>query len=153
MRSTIAFARTPTMACRPTLTSVTARRTSLNVLLALLLAVALLFCHGFFGALHQLPGPAGYQLVAGKVVGEDHPLSHARGHSDHRTSLHLGHADYCAVVLVSVLLLGALARLLLSRAWRWRDVDAARFLGQLLPPCVPHRPRGPTAPLLQVFRL
>jgi hypothetical protein len=107
----------------------------------LLVAAALLLCHGALGSLHLLSsGP----LPAERAVGHAH---HQEGHC-------LGGAEYPAALLTP-LLGGALLLLLLRRAPRPRPQTPA------VPPDAPHLPvrsrvplpRGPTLPLLQVFLL
>lgn len=116
--------------------------------LAPLLLVALLACHGFLGAPHHAPG-----LSDHSHLDEGHP-SHALAEelSDDHPGLHLGHSGY-AVVLIS-LLIGATLGLLLSGARACRKPAAApRLAERSLPPLVLHPSLGPTAPLVQVFRL
>ena len=111
-----------------------------------LLLVALLFCHGFLGALHQVCGPSEHSHPAG-----EHP-SHTQGDSSDHPAAHLGCSEYAAV-LISVLF-GAIIALLLSGVRAWRKLhDSPRLLKRFLPPLILHLPRGPTAPVLQVFRL
>jgi hypothetical protein len=120
--------------------------------LAPLLLVALLSCHGFLGAPHHAPGPPDHSHHATYPAGE-HP-SHAPAEEppNGHPGLHLGHSGY-AVVLISFLI-GATLVLLLSgtRAWR-KPAAVLRLTGWPLPSLVLHPPRGPTAPLVQVFRL
>jgi hypothetical protein len=119
---------------------------------ALTLALALLFCHGFFGSLHELHGPAA--TGATTEAAEGHHASHEHsGPGD--AAAHLGHADYYAVLLlVATLLLGVLAWLLPYAVRPRRAWDGSTSRGRLLPSGAWHHPpRGPTAPLLQVFRL
>ncbi len=113
-----------------------------------LLLVAFLACHGFLGAPHHAPGPPDHShLTKGQP-------SHgpAEGLPDDHPGLHLGHSGY-AVVLISFLI-GATLVLLLSGARAWcKPAAAPRPTGLSLPSLVLHPPRGPTAPLVQVFRL
>lgn len=114
--------------------------------LAFLLAVALLLCHGVFGALHLLPdraGPADH--------GERPPLLLGEGASQGQPADD-GPVDeeYFAVLFVVLLGLGLVVRLSIGPRNRasisrpYKPLPRSLFL----PP-----PRGPTAPLLQVFRL
>jgi len=106
----------------------------------LLVAAALLLCHGALGSLHLLSsGPL--------------PAGHAAGHAHHQEGHCLGGAEYPAALLTS--LLGGALLLLLLRARRPRPQAPAA------PPEAPRLParsraplpRGPTLPLLQVFLL
>ncbi len=114
--------------------------------------MVLLACHGFLGAPHHLPGLPDHSHHATHPAGEHPSHAPAEGLPDGHPGLHLGHSGY-AVVLISVLL-GAVLGLLLSgvRAWG-KTAAASRPIGRYLPPLVLHPPRGPTAPLVQVFRL
>ena len=110
-----------------------------------LLLVAFLFCHGFLGAVHQIPDPPDRSHLAG-------------GHSSHAPAgglcghpgMCLGHPEYAAV-LVSVLF-GAVIGLLLNSA-RWSGLAASGLPERSFPPLILHPPRGPTVSLMQVFRL
>jgi hypothetical protein len=113
--------------------------------MALLLLVALLFCHGFMGAFHQLPDPPEHS----RVMGEHSSHAPAGGSGGH-SGLHLGHSDYAAV-LISILF-GAIIGLL-SGVRMWRGLTAPQFPERTFPPLILHPARGPTAPLIQVFRL
>jgi hypothetical protein len=71
--------------------------------------------------------------------------------NDH-PGLHLGHSGY-AVVLISFLV-GVTLVLLLSGARAWcKPAAVSRLTEHCLPTLLLHLPRGPTAPLMQVFRL
>jgi hypothetical protein len=122
-----------------------------NRFLSLLLVAALLACHGAFGALHQLPGHG--------LQEEEHSSAMAQGAGPEEHPSHHGEeepppggSNYAAVIFV-VLLGAALAlrlggsRLRVAHLARWEaerrfPTDVALYL-----------PRGPTAPVLQVFRL
>ena len=125
--------------------------------MALLLAAALLLCHGVYGAYHQAHQTATY-------APHQHAPSHAshEGHHGAATGAHTaGHAEgqegdcsgcvaYSAVLLV--FFLGAL--IALWRGARLRTSTAAPPPFPLgLVPAVLHAARGPTLPVLQVFRL
>ena len=140
-----------------------------RVTLALLLAGALLICHGLFGASHVVAhGEAPPQGVA--PVADEHPREmerpmaapsgahHAAGHAAGKTGTDgtptgtpIGTAEYFAVLLAlagaallaTVVCVGRSA--FLDPAWAvvsGRRVSGARFFS-----------RGPSPPLLQVFRL
>lgn len=115
-------------------------------LLASLLAGALLLCHGVFGTHHLLPNvpvsahPAhGYHAIVGHEAPE-------RG-TDHPTT-----TGYFATLLAFAL--GTLFWLLLRNARAWSGVTVPRrHFARPLPPTFFHSPRGPSPPLLRVFRL
>ena len=112
---------------------------------AVVLAVALLFCHGVFGYEHGLTEPAWT------------PAASAAQHSQHHgpdtdPGAHYGQVPdggffaTLLVLLLGTLLLRGLAPAGSSLATRKRRNGTFR-------PPVLHRPLGPTAPVLQVFRL
>ena len=118
-----------------TLRATAARRT-------LVLVTVFLACHGLFGAMHQMQSPTEGQRAAAPqhLVHEDHVV-------------HPSHADYYAVVVAALLLLGAAIWFLLNGVpYRAAGFDATRAWRHSSPRAI-HLPRGPTAPLLQVFRL
>ena len=124
--------------------------------LPLLLAGALLLCHGLFGALHLAPDPPTYSSLAGGH-GVGHGVGHAAeghdgaGHGE-QPAQHDPDVGYFAVLLVS--LLGAVAlRLLRHVPRRAGTLLAPRNSAGYLPHKLLARSRGPTPPLLQVFRL
>ncbi len=122
-------------------------------LLALLLLAAVLVCHGFFGASHQIHQTsnadtlpvAGHASHAGMQEADEGRFTGV-SHSD----LGLDAMAYAAVLLA--LSLGALLWLLGSARARIailvRPPAGGRF-----PRLVPHPARGPTPAVLQVFRL
>ena len=128
-----------------------------RVLLALLLAGALLLCHGLYGASHQVfatlhaehyshAHTAHTDTHGATTVGEQPPVKHQGGDEEG----HLGHVAYAAALLV--ISLGAILWLLSGGRTCARGVLfslSTRVVppGYLLPPPRP----GPT--LLQVFRL
>ncbi len=68
------------------------------------------------------------------------------------TSCHLAGADYFAVLLTTFL--GLILGLLLKGLRSWASaVDVPLTAGRRFTPVVLHPPRGPTLPVLQVFRL
>ena len=142
------------------LSGLTARR---GRLVATLLAVALLFCHGAFGALHQFSlqsseHSGGHHAPAAAPAAMDHQTEHQAlappTSTDHQTGHQggpLAHADYAAVLFV--VLLGAALALFSVRSPVRSLTVAAHSPGRGLVPFSPRLPRGPTLPLLQVFRL
>ena len=113
--------------------------------------VCLLLCHGAFGALHLISGPLTLPFPAG-----EHAASHAPdgGHGETKNGgypvQHHTGSGYFAVLLG---LLVGVAISLLGHARRWRASYAPRFVGNPVAAAVTNRPRGPTTPFLQVFRL
>ena len=124
--------------------------------MALLLVGTLLLCHGVFGAMHLCsyshasashvhehhspPADAGDPADAGAGVQEEHAVCHL-----------MDVAHYFAVFLAAFL--GLVLALLLKGARLWGRVTAPFVFGLRLRPPVFHPPRGPTLPVLQVFRL
>ena len=108
---------------------------------AFLLAIALLLCHGVFGAGHLTTSyHAAYQPSA---------TDHAEGRSPLTTVEDEDDAAYYATLLAALLLLAAVLR-------SGPPIVLRGVRGYRGSPCCPRRvppPRGPTAPLLQVFRL
>jgi hypothetical protein len=124
--------------------------------LALLLAAALLLCHGVYGAYHQVhqtSAGASQQHAPGHAPHEGHAAAsgaHTAGHAEGQEDDCSGCVAYSAVLLV--LFLGAL--IALQRGARLRTSTAAHTPFLLGPvPAVLHAARGPTLPVLQVFRL
>lgn len=124
-------------------------------LLSVLMVVALLLCHGALGALHQVSWPAApegahHATVAGDAAAAsqghavEHPWEHRAGHPT-------GPSDYAAA-LFSVLLLGTVLALLLGAASPWGSAAGPDNIGLTPSPAGLPPPRGPTVPLLQVFR-
>lgn len=114
--------------------------------LALLVLVALLFCHGFLGAMHQIPGPLG---LTHHLVGEH--LPHTPEDSDEHSGMPTGHLDYA--VALFVVLFGAVLGLLLGDVRKWGRLVAPRLPRRFFPPPALYLARGSTVALLQVFRL
>jgi hypothetical protein len=118
--------------------------------LALLLVGALLLCHGVLGVLHLCPTPPAD--VAAQHAGHEHSSSGTGAISHEHQACHLLHvAAYYAVLLAAFLWLVGLLLLKEARLWSTRDAPAASF--RRFGPVVLHPPRGPTLPVLQVFRL
>ncbi len=132
-------------------------------LVAALLAVALLFCHGAFGALHQVSlqsseHPGGHHAPAAATAAMDHQMGHQASatstSTDHQTGHQgglLAHADYAAALFV--VLLGAALALFSLRSPVRSPTAATRSPGRSLVAFSLRLPRGRTLPLLQVFRL
>lgn len=123
-------------------------------ILAFLLLGAVLVCHGFFGASHQVhrtpnpdtPSATGHASHVGMQEQEaDEGLS-TGVHGD----LGLDAMAYAAVLLA--LSLGALAWMLAGARARIA-VSVTPPAGGRFPRLVPHPARGPTLAVLQVFRL
>ena len=120
-------------------------------LVAALLIVALLLCHGALGALHQASTPRAVEHAGGHD-GAHATVQHAS--ADHGVGDNDGpvaHADYAAVLFV--VLLGA-AFLLLSGRFAARGLVVSSRASWRVPSTLALLPpRGPTLPFLQVFRL
>src|SRR5919199_2208198 len=112
-------------------------------LLALLLVGVLLLCHGVFGALHLCPAS---QVSASQVHEHHSPAETGAADLEH-SACHLTSDAYFGVLLFTVFL-----GLLLGGAWLWSRVNASRPFERRFRPLVLHPPRGPTAPLVGVFR-
>lgn len=117
--------------------------------LALLVVVALLLCHGLFSvfhfcyvsqASHTHQAQEHYSVAEARVADHEHAECHKMGAS-----------DYFAVLLV--IFFGLILRLLLRQCRSCSETFAFRFSERRLRPFVLPSPRGPTAPLTQVFRL
>ena len=117
-------------------------------LLALLLVGTLLLCHGLFGALHLCSASH-----ASASHGHEHhsPTETGAGDQEHAVCHLMDVAHYFAVFLAA--LLGLMLWLLLKGARVWGRVVAPLVFDRRLRPPVFHPPRGPTLPVLQVFRL
>ncbi|MGI8860458.1 MAG: hypothetical protein ACR2HO_09965 [Rubrobacteraceae bacterium] len=122
-------------------------------LLAALLVVTLLVCHGFFGAFHELSGsasPVGAAAAAASHAGVG-PSGHDGGSAGGGTFGHVVALQYAAVlVALATAVLGLLraARPLrpprmVRRPYR---VPSSRWFGPVFA-------RGPDPPFSQVFRL
>ena len=118
-------------------------------LVALIVAVALLLCHGFFGVLHLFPadrGPAPEWAAA-----QEAPFVGAGTTHEDSATQSMGE-EYFAVLVV--LLLGLFLGPLLRRTDPWCGRVAPRTRSALrIRLRVAHPARGPTGSLLQVFRL
>ncbi len=124
-------------------------------LLAALLVVTLVLCHGVFGAIHlvsqcevcdpaQMSGMTHHsaaQQVAGYVGGDDVGDEHAGG---------IGGTAYAAVVIAAL----GVTILALLFIYRERRLEVFVSLPSWRPiPFLSHHPRGPMLSSLQVFRL
>lgn len=122
---------------------------------AAFVVVALLLCHGVLGGLHQVCGPAAseqaYQPAANGGAGilqwhsQEHPNDHSAGHP-------VSSSDYAAALFVFLVLVSAVSLLLGGGPMRGPMARLATAGRIPTPPIFPP-PRGPTAPLLQVFLL
>ena len=135
-------------------------------LLAALLVVALLVCHGFFGAFHELSGPASAgndadssmahaAAPAGGTAGgtaEGGMAGHGGGETGKGVPGHLGDSDYAAVIVLllagAVLSLVSVARPVRLPSAFGRPARAMR-LARLLTVFT----GGTDPPFSQVFRL
>ena len=133
--------------------NVTAIDQSRARLLAALLVVALLVCHGFFGAFHELSGSA--SLAGNMAASASHAAGGMTGHdggsADGGTFGHVAALQYAAVL---VALASAVLGLLLAARplrpprvfyWPYR-APSPRWFGPVFA-------RGPDPPFSQVFRL
>lgn len=111
--------------------------------------VCLVLCHGVFGALHLFSAPLASPAPTGEHVAEYGPTEGHDAAGDHAQQ----HGVVVAYFAVLLGLLVGVTFLLLRNARQWCQVHAPRLFGDRLPTMVPNLPRGPTAPLLQVFRL
>jgi hypothetical protein len=119
--------------------------------LSVLLAGAVLLCHGVFGALHLVCDPLEW-CAGGAQHSAEHQTSTGAGDAHEHPTGHGVSTAYFAVVALG--LLGLLLRLLLRDA-----VELRSWLGIRWPahfrrvPAVLRPPPIPTPPVLQVFRL
>ena len=117
--------------------------------LALLVAVALLLCHGFFGSLHLFPAD---RSPVPEVAAAQEAVFAGAGSAHEDSAIESVGEEYFAVLVV--LLLGSFLGPLLRRIDPWCDRAAPRTHSVLRARLrVAHPARGPTRPLLQVFRL
>lgn len=124
-------------------------RVSTSGALALLVAVALLMCHGFFGALHLFPTDRG--PTSEVAAAQEANLAGARSAHEDPAVPPVGD-EYFAVLVV--LLLGLFLDPLLLRTGPWSVRGAPRtYFGLRARLWVAYPARGPTGALFQVFRL
>jgi hypothetical protein len=124
--------------------------------LALLLAAALLLCHGALGAHHQVHQTSTgdlHQHAPGQIPHEDHEGSSAAGTGEPAKG-HEGDCTGCVAYSAVLLVVGLGAlQALLRRAHQWTTIASPlTFLLGFAPPVL-QAARGPTLPVLQVFRL
>lgn len=110
------------------------------------LVFALLMCHGAFGGLHQVSAVSAAPEQAHHV-----PAGEATSSQEHQGWHSLGSSGYAAALFV--VLLGTVLVLALSGGPTRGQRSEFRILERVLPPVVLRPIRGPTVPLLQVFRL
>lgn len=121
--------------------------------LPFLLIAAVLLCHGVLGAVHQIwcddaCGPT----QASKAHHGSASGTEGTGETGDGPTGGLGTLSYAAVVLAAFGAASLLGLLLAVR--RWCELEVRRpVFRRRYPLSVAHRPRGPTLPSLQVFRL
>ena len=122
-------------------------------LVILCLVGALLLCHGVFGALHLCSTTEPAASADSHLTHDHHDSSEAGANTNEHSVCHLLHAAaYYAVFLAAFLwLVFGLLLLKGARLWSTSTAPAASF--RRFEPVVLHPPRGPTLPVLQVFRL
>ena len=117
-----------------------------------MVVVALLLCHGVYGAAHQVhqaPGATDHHHGAGHASHGDEPGT-VGGHPGPYDEGCFGCVAYAASLLV--VSIGAVLWLLWAGP-SWDDRNAAMPPPVRAPGSVLHPARGPTLPLRQVFRL
>jgi hypothetical protein len=122
---------------------------------ALLLAVAVLLCHGLYGASHQVHR-LGLEALGQEVVAhgsQHHGVHCAHGGGDQGEG-HAGHPDGMAYAAsLSAALLAAAFAVALGGARLGARAALAADPGRRYPPSFLHPARGSPLPVLQVFRL
>ena len=123
---------------------------------ALLLAGAVLLCHGLYGASHQVHrfGPEKPSQVVPHANQQHGAHSAHSAPGDDQGEGHAGHPDgisYAATL--SAVLLGAAFALSLGGARIGARAALAADPGRRYPPSFPRSARGSPLPVLQVFRL
>jgi hypothetical protein len=117
-------------------------------LTALVLALALLVCHGAMGSIHLVP-------METHVAPPAHKETHAHHDAEHGGFL-AAHHEAAAVEYFAVLSLFFLAALLFALRPRFEMLPAKVVesrAGDVRFTAPAHLPRGPTLPSLQTFRL
>ncbi len=119
----------------------------------LLLVLALLLCHGAYGALHQIHhNPSTAPLVVEHASPANmHGGTGDGGHPDEGEVCHLGSMPYAALLLAPSL--SASLWLVANRVRPWIRLVAALLLVWNFSVLAVHPARGPTLPIIQVFRL
>ena len=118
--------------------------------LSVLLAGALLLCHGVFGAVHLICDPPQY------VAAAEHAPEHGMAHAGAAVDAHehpVGHGASTGYFAVLAGLLGLLVGLLPKHATSRIGIDTRRLPVVRRAPDVFRPARGPTPPVCQVFRL
>jgi hypothetical protein len=118
--------------------------------LSVLLAGALLLCHGVFGVVHLICDPP--QCVAAAEHAPEHGITHAGAAVDAHEHP-VGHGVSTEYFAVLAGLLGLLVGLLPKHATSRIGIDTRRLPVVRRAPDVFRPARGPTPPVLQVFRL
>lgn len=119
---------------------------------ALVLALALLVCHGAMGSLHLIPMEAHAPEAHSKI--HAHHAAHA-SHDIERGGLLAAHHD-ADIEYFAVLSLFFLAALLFALRPKFEMLPARvaeSRSGSVRSTAPAHLPRGPTLPSLQIFRL
>lgn len=110
----------------------------------LAVVAALLLCHGAFGYAHQLPATEAHAAPTAHAAGGHHSVPDGGTDGAHQGGAYF--ATLLALLFGTALLLGDR-----GRAYTKLPVPAVPRRGHGI--TVPHPPRGPTLPSLQVFRL
>jgi hypothetical protein len=119
--------------------------------LSVLLAGAVLLCHGVFGAIHLVCDPLEW-CIGGVQHSAEHQTSTGAGDAHEHHTGHGGSTAYFAVVALGLLVL--ILRLLPKCAAGLRIWLGTRWTAVLRRvPAVLRPPPTPTPPVLQVFRL
>jgi len=119
----------------------------------LCLVGALLLCHGVFGALHLCSTMEHAASADSHLTHDHHASSEARANTNEHSVCHLLHAAAYYAVFMAAFLWLVFGLLLLKGARLWRTSTAPAASFRRFGPVVLHPPRGPTLPVLQVFRL
>ena len=124
-------------------------RTHASRSLSLLVAVTLLLCHGYFGGMHLLPV---HQDPAPEVAPAQEAALTVAGSKHEDPAVGSEGKEYFAVLVV--MLLGVFFVPLRWRTGPWyARVAPLPYSGRRVCAWVAYPARGPTGPLLQVFRL
>ena len=119
--------------------------------LSVLLAGAVLLCHGVFGALHLVCDPLEW-CIGGAQHSAEHQTAASVGDAHEHHTAHGGSTAYFAVVALG--LLGLMLRLLPKCAAGLRIWLGTRWISVLRRvPAVLRPPPTPALPVLQAFRL
>jgi hypothetical protein len=121
-------------------------------LLPLLLIVAVLLCHGVLGSLHQV---SCHECEAAQLQIMHHGFVAETGADEGENAVD-GQADGLGGTAYAAVVIGALGLVLLGLIGIVRGrlaVSVSQASWRRLISTAPHRPRGPSLPSLQVFRL